>query len=374
MALNALETINELDNAGNQLGVINVPRGMDVYRPKTEGEVSLVIIPYVTSACPIKGVEPGDLFYCRDYWVYRGLGATKKERCIDNKKTFGERCAITESLADWGGDIKQKPRSSRLCLFNVWFPAENKVMLMDFSYANFAEVLFEAVRLQAKRNNGKKAWIGNFADPVEGSVISFSWKEDAFEGHKFFKASNFEFERHEGLEKDVLDKATDLDKCPIRLQFAEVAAMFLGDEHEEIEEDTAPPPAVINKPKTAEPAPAKAEEPEEEEPATKAVPKKVKAGLGGGKPIPGTGIGIWPKGAYCYYEGKKCVVKKADGDVITIAEVADDDERYKVSGDDLSPFGEPEEPKPAKAAKTKKPEPVAAVASGDAAFDEGWDD
>jgi hypothetical protein len=365
MALNALNTINELDNAGNQMGVITVPRGLDLYRPKAEGEVTLIIVPYVTTDCPLKSVKPGDMFYCRDYFVFRGLGASKKERCLDNKRTFNERCAITESLADWAGDPKQKPRSQRMCLFNVYFPDSDKVMLMDFSYTNFAEALFEAVQLQAKRNGGKKAFIANFADPVEGSTITFSWKEDSYNGNKFFVASNFDFDQHGGLSKDVLDKAANLDKALVRLTFSEVSAMFLGENPDDMEPKqdvpmgmaapattTAPEPEVTTK----APDTTKAPEPEA---APKTRTKKASAET----PVVGSIV---------YYEGKKCVIKKIAGDVITIAETEDDDERYKVGAADITSFpptGTKAEP------KAPKDEPKAAPSKMDDAFDsDGWDD
>lgn len=394
MALNALDTLGELENQGNQMGCINVPRGMDVYYPKAEGDVQAIIVPYVTTDCPIKGVNPGDLFYCRDYWRYRGLGATKKEFCIDNKKTFGERCAITESLANFGGELKDKPKSQRMCLFNLYFPDSDKMVLMEFSYANFAELLFEAVRKLAQRP--KKAFVSTFADPVEGSLITFSWSEETFNGNKFYKAGAFEFEQHGGLDPEVLKRAANLDKCLAKMSYAEVSSMFLGEEDEHQEDEDVPPVAVnalaakakelaakraaaeaevakepepeVEAPK---PEPVKAKKPapkieetaaDEPEPETKAVPKKVKAGEG----VPKSKASTWSKGAQCFYEGKECVVKKVDGDVITIAEKADDDERYKVGADQISNFKSeaPAAKETVKAEPSKEPD----------AFDADWDD
>ena len=380
MALNALDTLGELENQGNQMGCINVPRGMDIYYPKAEGDIQAVIVPYVTTECPIKGVKPGDLFYCRDYWRYRGLGATKKEFCIDNKKTFGERCAITESLANWGGELKDKPKSQRMCMFNLWFPDTDKMVLMEFSYANFAELLFEAVRKLAQRP--KKAFVSTFADPVEGSLITFSWSEETFNGNKFYKAGAFEFEQHGGLDAEVLKRAANLDKCLARMSYAEVSSMFLGEEDEDSEPEADIPPAVVRKPVAKEPDPEpeveepkpapkakkpapKVEEPvaDEPEPETKSVPKKVKAGEG----TPKSKASSWSKGAQCFYDGKECVVKKVDGDVITIAEVSDDDERHKVSADQISNF---RSEAPALEAKAVKAEP----SKDPDAFDADWDD
>lgn len=371
MALNALDTVDELEGTGtNTLGCLKVPKGMDVYYPKAEGDVTFIILPYTITETTQKNVKPGDQRWCRPYNRYRGLGPNKKGFCIDNKLTFGERCAITEALAHYSGDPAKKPKSQRMCLINVYFPGTNEVKLMDFSFANFAEVFIEQMKKVAARPN--KGWVAYFADPVEGSAITFSWKQETMpNGNKFFVATAIEFDKHDGVPAEVLAKAADLDKCLNRLSFAEVSSMFLGEDAEddaidaqdEIPEATKP----AEQPKVEKPA--KAEKPAPE-PETKAVPKKVKPGEGSPAPKKEK-ANTWSKGANCYYEGKKCVVKKVDGDVISIAELADDDERYKVSADDISPF-ETEAPK-TKAKKTE--EPAVEPSKHEDAFDaEGWDD
>lgn len=230
MALNVLDSANKLAGAGNQVGVLQIPKGRDLFYPKASGACRMVILPYVTTCSPY--VQPGDMFYIRDYYLYRGLGANQKQACLDYKRTFNEPCAITDALMNYAGDPQRKPRSQRKALFNVWFPQgfgqikAGEVALFDMPYASFAKLLIEDVKTRSTR--AKWEFTKNFADPVEGCYIDLEWVEDSLNGHRFYQASAFDYEPHGGVPADVLEKVLDLDTLFAKMTYDQVQRAFLG--------------------------------------------------------------------------------------------------------------------------------------------------
>lgn len=358
MAKNFLGESDKLDT-GSNVGVLSVPKGIDIIRITKAETLRFIIVPYTATESPY--ADAGELWYTRDYWIYRGLGANQKGFCLDNKKTFGERCAITEALMDYDGEADKKPKSQRKALVNLYFPDTDELKIIDHSYAMFMGKLIESMKTKLKSKYEKYKFLEHFCDPKEPTIIDVTFKEESLNGHKYYEAADFEYEASDDpIPKAILEKAADLDKMLIKMSYAEVAATFLGEESD-------PEPAAelpkATKRQEEEPAPKKekaqvtkqAEEPKEE-------PKPKPPAKEWGSEI--------VAGSILFHGDRKVEVMKVKEDVVTV-EYQDDESTAKVNAKDLTKAAVAKE-KP-KASKPKSKETVPAEGS-DMPWDADWQD
>lgn len=210
--------------------MLNLPKEVErikIDRPMT---ITAVIVPYVSTASPY--TAPGRLWFSRDYYQYKGLGPDKKSRCFDNIRTFGDtRCAIADAMAGLEGGLRRK--SQRMALFNMYVveiddTEVNKLMLLDFSFANFAEV-FNTERTNLSKRRGME-FVKDYLHYEKGCYITWTFTEHTFEKAKFYKAQTFTFAPHGGMGgkiKQLIPNAVDLDAALNRLSYEEVKARFV---------------------------------------------------------------------------------------------------------------------------------------------------
>lgn len=375
MALNVFDTLDDVTNVANQLGFLMVPQGVELYYPKAEAKCSLIVMPYTTTCCPVKGIKPGQEFYMRDYWVYRGLGANQKGSYLDHHKSFGERCAITDSLQTYDGDPKKKPKSQRKALVNVLLIEDGKVRhgILDHSFANFLGRLLEDIKDRIDTNPEKYEHLQYFADATEGVRIDFKWKEETLNGHKFYVAGAFDYTEHKGkYVSDFRDKAVDLDKCFAKLTYKQVQSMYLGeavDDDQDAEEPSAPmmgvkTEEVVKEPEAEKPQTSKASKPK----TTKAVTPQVEArdwAVEASKLTKGQGVTV---------AGKEYTFRGAEGDIVRLLDESTDEVSKHHMSVVVLTTAAPVATKPAPKAEKPKAEPKAEPKSASVPEDtEAWD-
>lgn len=208
--------------------MIDIGQGNERYKVDRECDVTAVVVPYVTSCHPTK--KPGELHYFRDYFRYRNLGADKKQFYFDCMQSFGERCPITDAMKAVGAKVK----SQRMALMNIYVVSidkvpVNKMFVMDHSFATFLQELRTAAMDKSDRIGQEN--VKFFMDPNKGSYVQWKWKKDTMPGgNAFFKASTFDFAPHNGLNgllKDLITQAVDLDKSLRKLSYDEAKARFI---------------------------------------------------------------------------------------------------------------------------------------------------
>ena len=348
MAVSFSSFADKLDD-GKRMGCLNVPKGLEIYRPKTAETIRVVILPYVTTQC--KFVEPGELFCMAYYYQWNGIGENKKGSCVDVDRTYGKKCPIRNQLQNYSGPDKDKPRSQKKVLMNFWFPDTNEVKLLDFSYASLAEPLFKDIKIKAAKP--KWAFVDQFYDPENPVVIEITFEEDTFNGNKFIKAAGFDYEEHHGpIPQSILDKAADLDLVPIMMSYDEMVSKFIEGNGDDEEEETEEAPVT----QVSKPAP-KVEEPEEK-PAPKAKAKGEKLAMEALVP-----------GQIMVYEGDKVEVVSVKDGVVKVKDA--DGDILKVKESDLKVAKLADEEPAKKPAKASKPPKQEAADEGDG--DEPWD-
>ena len=249
----------------NKVGVINIPSGVDLYKPERAGTVSFIIVPYIVQPNAqglVEGVKPGDKYYERSYHMHSGFGADGKDRTVCLNKTYGERCPICEDLkqqwaavdredADAVKVLKELGPKSR-SLFNIWIPDKGtkikdgigKLWLLDISYHTFTKTLYLSV--ESKISLPGREFVEFFADDAEGSVLHVNFAEKAIGSNKYYEAVSFDFDPHGGLPKSILDQAIPLDDLLATDTYASIAARYFDVDEEgghsdlDVDPDTDP--------------------------------------------------------------------------------------------------------------------------------------
>lgn len=378
MALSSKST-RDHGNRGNQIGVIMLPKGVDLFRIDKSCTVKMVIIPYtVPTGAKHPVAKDGELHYARDYFVHRDFGPSGKDKAICPRLTRGERCPICEGIRDQletGKITKEqakKFRPSQRTLYNVWLPDLNKTALFDVPHYGFTEPLNLAV--SAKVSIPGREWVDYFADPDEGSFIWATFVQTPLPTGPWYPAKSFDFERHGGLPPDIRQAALPLDNLLAFASYDDLKARFYDLDAEASPEQqpedagaTAPAPIIV--PPVVEPVadlrkPPAVGVPTTYPPAMSTAPKAVDKPVS--SPTPKETAPAKPglaKGDKLFHKTLGAVtVHKVAGDVVTVMD--SDEEPQKVKPADLSatPF----------AAETPEPAAPAAVEASDSSSDE-WD-
>lgn len=355
---------------GNRVGLLNIPGGYDLFKPEAK-LYKMAILPYqVVGPNKHPMVEEGDWAVFLEYNRFMGLGSDRKGSALNYSKTFNQKCAISELAAKFDKDDKTRPRNQRMAIFNVYLAEEKKVVLFDFSYANFAKPLFTSVNAKIESGMARYKDIEYYADPECGYWVYVTFKEGSFEGSKFVEAVDFDYEPHGGLKPEIIAKAVSLNNVLQIQTYAEVHAKYVEGGFEDPDDTIEDIPLDVAEPVTnAVVKPAVVEKPVVETPAVveTAVPKTV-------APAKRTIV----KGEILHHAeyGRVKVVKVVD-DVVTIMD--SDDEPHKVHEAELhmGPVAktEPKTEAPAETAKPKarsakpKTPPAPAEPAGD---DDDW--
>ena len=207
--------------------MIDLPKNTKRLKVDRAMLIRAIVVPYITTNSPYK--EPGKPHFARDYYVFRGLGPDRKQTYFDCMATFNERCPI----GDFYRENKFKKKPQRKALFNLYVldidgKEVNELMVLDHSYFNFAEVL-DTARVGMMKRPGRE-WLSMFTHPVNGAILTWDFLEETYEGVKFYKAANFEFEKHNGLDgkiKQLVSQAVDLDKALNKLDYDDAKRRFI---------------------------------------------------------------------------------------------------------------------------------------------------
>jgi hypothetical protein len=221
---------NFLDNKPNDFYyMLNLPKEVEKLKIDRPMIVQAAIVPYVTTKSPY--AQPGKLWFSRDYFRHRGLGPEQKGYYFDCVRTFGDsKCPIGDAMHAAGVTKK----SQRMGLFNLYVLSINKekvdkLMLIDFSFAHFAERMNVAAKELFEMDN--EVYLKHFYHPTKGAIISWKFNEESFPGGTCYKASTFQFKPHGGLDgkiESLIPKALDLDAALNKLSYEEAQRRFIS--------------------------------------------------------------------------------------------------------------------------------------------------
>lgn len=232
-----IERANARKNQGNgskALTFKNLPKDMKVefWKP-TKNIHNLDIIGYVLTDennpdCD-DNLQPGYLWYGRNYWVHRGVGADD-DMVICPAKTFGERCPICEYAKQRraSGEASKeeldalKPKQRQL--FNVIDrdSGDDTVKLFDTSYHLFGKQLDKEI-LDAEDDE-----VAEFFEPTSGFTLRARFDKKSFNGREFFECDRIDFkDRKKQYKDDIIDETYPLDDLLNHMSYDQLNELFV---------------------------------------------------------------------------------------------------------------------------------------------------
>ena len=210
---------------------LNIPDGIELFKPEKEGAIMIDILPYKTKeGNPF--CDAGEEHYERTFFVHRGIGA-KNNSYVCPARTFEKRCPICEwrekETKDPDGDEKKlkglAPKERQL--FNVvdHRQPDKGVMLWEVSFHNFGKLLDSRIKNSDDEEDGY-AWFYELSD--DGLTLKVTLDESQFDGQKYLEASAIDFKPRKGtLATDNADKAVCLDEVVKEIGYKELRSIFL---------------------------------------------------------------------------------------------------------------------------------------------------
>ena len=287
------ERVSNRQNGSRGFSYLMLPEGVEVFKPKKEGNVRFNIIPYIAGKHN-RDAEAGELDYEFTFWIHTVGDGDDRKSIVCPKKTYGRPCPICEEVERLSKNyvenqdeikaIKAKQRQ----LFNIIDARdeENKIQIYETSYyKGFGELLDKRLRNFDDEDDED---FRDFADIPGGRTLKVNFTEETFDKRKFFAPSSIDFvTRKEELPESVIDDAVCLDSCLKVLEYDQIVKLIAGtvDEDEE-EEDEGKDKERKAKPNAKREKPSKKpveqdededdEDEEEDEPKEKVKSKKSK--------------------------------------------------------------------------------------------------
>lgn len=256
--------------------LLDLPADIEIWYPEEKCSMEMDILPYeVTSKHHPDGIEPGELWYRRPYWIH----------FIDRKpvvcpKSVGKRCPICEEVERLRKDYEANKelinglKAREMCLFNYTDPTDKKTTVKIFDWSSFKF----AQKLEQELDETDDMDDCAFAELDGGSTIRFRVSEDSFSGSKYFVTTRLDFRRpRRTYPESILEKVVNLDECFRVKSYEDLVALLTGAEDDDEDEEKPAKKAPAKKAAKPEPEEDDDEDDEpEEKPAKKAPAKKSK--------------------------------------------------------------------------------------------------
>ena len=227
---------------------LTLPAGVKDWTPDKAGRYILDILPYeVSDEHHPDGVEPGYLWYKRQFTVHHNVGA--EESSVVCPRSAGQRCPICDYRDKLGRDANEDTikslKGQKYVMMNMRDPEdEDSVVVFLMSYGKF----FGAdAGLQKEILEGDEE-ILNFFDTEGGKTLKVRFSEESYMGRKFLRCTRIDFKDRPDLDEDeTLEKTVNLDECLNVMPYEKLKSLFLQlagdaepDEDDDEDEEEAP--------------------------------------------------------------------------------------------------------------------------------------
>lgn len=225
------------DVGGNFGGCLRLPDGIGWYSVK-EGRRRIEVIPFPSGPGNPVAEKPGTMYYERTYWRYRRIGADEKAY-VCSSKTFGEKDYLAELVQ--AEKKKSKPDKEFLkslnaqkmsaCLVYDHDQPEKGLQCLDYSFANFLDVLLERIQTAPE----SKGWDWFFWPDKTGFTLEVSFKEDSFDSRNYVRLATVDFEprservlqKVQQLYQQVKDNNWCVDSFLIKTPYEKLKSAYL---------------------------------------------------------------------------------------------------------------------------------------------------
>jgi hypothetical protein len=230
-------------SGGSDFGVLLLPEGVQLLRLKKGMEsIKIDVLPYRVKSenrhLHNEMPQGSDLWYEREYYVHRNVGASRASVLCPYKMT-GKPCPICEYRAslDWNDPEDRKNMQAlapqRRQLYNVVKVGDglSEVFIFDQSWSIFGEQLANMITKADEEDEHYQY----FADLEAGSTLKLNLQESSAGTFSFISIKSIEFKnRKEAYDETWLDKTVDLDGVfkPM-LTYGAIKSLFFGTPVEE---------------------------------------------------------------------------------------------------------------------------------------------
>ncbi len=238
--------------ASNSYGYLNLPKGVNIFKPEPGGRCELDFMPYIISDKKhldrneeYEDCLVGDPWYKKPYKIHKNIGPDEDSAvCL---KTFGKACPICEhrsQLAKEGETDREvlKELAAKDRVLYVVIPIsgkdpdgksyDEKPHIFDISWWLFQDLLND--ELEENDNNEV------FPDLEEGLTLKIRWDSKKMgKGPSYADVSRIDFmEREEMYDESIQDDIPDLDKVLKVLTYKELETLFFDIDPDEEDDDT----------------------------------------------------------------------------------------------------------------------------------------
>lgn len=177
-----------------------------------------------------ENLEPGYLWYARNYWVHRGIGADDDSIICPAKTWKGERCPVCEYAKQRraSGEASKeeldslKPKQRQLYNVIDRDADPKKVLLFDTSYHLFGRQLDKEI-LDADDEE-----ISSFFEPENGYTLRARFDKKSFNGRDFYECDRIDFkDRKTQYKESIIDETFPLDDMLNKLSYEQLESLFV---------------------------------------------------------------------------------------------------------------------------------------------------
>lgn len=177
-----------------------------------------------------ENLEPGYLWYARNYWVHRGIGADDDSIICPAKTWKGERCPVCEYAKQRraSGEASKeeldslKPKQRQLYNVIDRDADPKKVLLFDTSYHLFGRQLDKEI-LDADDEE-----ISSFFEPENGFTLRARFDKKSFNGRDFYECDRIDFkDRKTQYKESIIDETFPLDDMLNKLSYEQLESLFV---------------------------------------------------------------------------------------------------------------------------------------------------
>lgn len=221
---------------------LNLPDGIETWKPEKEGTVALDILPYeVSTEKHPENIEKGTVWYKTLFTIHRGIGPNND--AVVCPRSVGKKCPIHEELENLkrsmpkgekiDSDTWRQLNGQRMVAMNMRDPSVKKKVKVRVYVDSAAKFWGADAGLKVELEKGDDGNL-SFFDVKDGKTLKVRFTEASFDGGKFLQATRVDFVDREDLDEDlVLKRTVDLDKALNVMPYDRLKALFLQTDDED---------------------------------------------------------------------------------------------------------------------------------------------
>ena len=247
---------------GGGVSYLQVPDGMEFFRPSKKGSYTIDILPYELKdkrnpACKKFKLGPGDIWYERTFYVHFGVGPDNG-MVVCPARTANKPCPVCELIRELRSRGEDEQADALRVKERQLFPVIDIASKdQDIQLWNISSFLFGQKLANEINNSDEDEELDGFSDPVDGYSLKILFEEKSIGGGSpFLDCASIRFKpRKNPYDEDVIDEVPNLDDMVILQDYKDIYSLLHGEEYDGDDDDEDAVRPRRGKSKKAEPEP-----------------------------------------------------------------------------------------------------------------------